>query len=118
MREHASYELETEPPPKLQIVSSLSFGRLVTDKNDLREAVQSHVARAGEKPRCQESTCLGVAVFLGTHPFLPDEPQSNPMSSASMPYPAQDGFSIARVVLKILEAIYRPEYRYKKAVSC
>lgn len=109
------YELETEPPPKQQIVSSLSFGRLVIDKTELREAVQSHVARAGEKLRRQDSTCLGVAVFLGTHPFLPDEPQYHPMSSASMPYPAQDGFSIARVALRILEAIYRPEYRYKKA---
>lgn len=109
------YELETEPPPKQQIVSSLSFGRLVTDKNDLREAVQSHVACAGEKLRRQDSTCLGVAVFLGTHPFLPDEPQYHPMSTSSMPYPAQDGFSIARVALRILEAIYRPGYRYKKA---
>lgn len=109
------YELETEPPPKQQIVSSLSFGRLVTDKTDLREAVQTHVARAGEKLRRQGSTCLGVAVFLGTNPFLPDEPQYHPMSTTSMPYPAQDGFSIARVALRILEAIYRPGYRYKKA---
>ncbi len=109
------YVLENEPPPKQQIVSSLSFGRLVTDLNELREAVQSHVARAGEKLRGQNSTCMGLAVFLGTHPFLPDEPQYHPMSSASMPYPALDGFSISRVALKILDAIYRPGYRYKKA---
>lgn len=109
------YDLETEPPAKQQIVSSLSFGRLVTDINELREAVQTHVARAGEKLRRQDSSCSAVAVFLGTHHFLPEEPQYHPMSSFPMPYPAQDGFSIARVALKVLEAIYRPAFRYKKA---
>ena len=109
------YTLETEPPPKQQIVSSLSFGRLVTDINELREAVHSHVARAGEKLRRQESSCAAVAVFLGTNPFLPGEPQYHPMSSMPMPYPADDAFSLARVAVSILDAIYRQGFRYKKA---
>ena len=109
------YNLETEPPPKQQIVSSLSFGRKVTDIDELREAVHSHVARAGEKLRRQSSSCSAIAVFLGTHPFLLDEPQYHPMSSMPMPYPADDAFSLARVAIRILDAIYRPGFRYKKA---
>ena len=109
------YNLETEPPPKQQIVSSLSFGRLVTDIDELREAVHSHVARAGEKLRRQGSSCSAIAVFLGTNPFLPEEPQYHPMSSMPMPYPADDSFSLARVALSILNAVYRPGFRYKKA---
>lgn len=109
------YDLETEPPAKQQIVSSLSFGQLVTDINELREAIQTHVSRAGEKLRRQGSSCSAIAVFLGTNPFLPGEPQYHPMSSCPMPYPAQDGFSLTRVALKVLEEIYRPEFRYKKA---
>lgn len=109
------YTLETEPAPKQQIVSSLSFGRMVTDLGELREAVHLHVARAGEKLRRQGSSCAAVAVFLGTHPFLPDEPQYHPMASTPMPYPANDSFSLARAAVSILDAIYRCGFRYKKA---
>lgn len=61
------YTLETEPPPKQQIVSSLSFGRLVTDIGELREAVHMHAMRAGEKLRRQSSSCSAIAVFLGNY---------------------------------------------------
>ena len=47
----ACFALEDEPPPRQQIVSSRSFGQRVTEFADLREAVLSYVARAGEKLR-------------------------------------------------------------------
>ena len=109
------FDLETEPPPKQQIVSSRSFGRLVEDKRSLADALHTYVARAGEKLRRQDSVCSTVGVFLMTNRFMPDEPQYHPMGSISLPFPAQDGFTLAKAAQRGLDAVYKPEFRYQKA---
>ena len=109
------FGLEDEPAPRQQIISSRSFGQRVTELADLREAVLSYVARAGEKLRRQNSVCAVVGVFLRTNAFVPEEPQYHPIASLPLPSPAQDSFTLAKAAIRGLESIYRPGYRYQKA---
>ena len=107
--------LEEAPPPKKQIVSSRSFGHPVTRLQDLMEAVSSHAARAGEKLRGEGQAAGAIQVFLGTNPFIPDEPQYHPGAVVPFATPVFDSAKLIQAARMGLKRIYRQGYRYKKA---
>ena len=107
--------LEEAPPPKKQIVSSRSFGTLVTDLEALQQAVSTYTARAAEKLRLQGSTTRAIQVFLNTPPFNSAEPQHHPSVTVSLDMPTNDTLALISAALKGLRRIYQPGYRYQKA---
>lgn len=66
--------VETNPDNK-SILASRSFGRAVTTRHELPEAVSSHTERAVEKLRCQKLCASVLRVFVMTNPFNPQEMQ-------------------------------------------
>jgi DNA polymerase V len=54
------------PPAKKGIISSRSFSRYITDKQELQEAVALYTSRAAEKLRYQNSVANLIFVFLRT----------------------------------------------------
>ncbi|PWF54980.1 Y-family DNA polymerase [Massilia glaciei] len=107
--------LEEIAPPRQEIVSSRSFGELVTSVDELAEAVTLYVARAGEKLRGQHSVCGAIHIFIQTNPFRrQDEQYSN---GVSIPFaePTADNRELTGAALRGLRRIYRPGFRYKKA---
>lgn len=107
--------LEMVVPPKKQILSSRSFGKVVESREELSEAVSAYTGRAAEKLRGQGSVAAAVQVFLETNPFKPDEPQYHPSYLVTLPEPTDDTLRLTRAALAGLRQIYRPGYRYKKA---
>ena len=107
--------MEEAPPPRQQIISSRSFGRLVDDLPSLRQAVSSYTARAAEKLRGQNSRTQALTVFLNTPPFQPGEPQHHPSITVRLATPSQDTRTLCQAALRGLEQIVRPGYRYQKA---
>lgn len=105
--------LETEIEDKKQIVSSRSFGKQVHSLTELKEAISNHITTAAEKLRQQDLICKNITVFIQTNPFK-NTPQYN--NSASMNL--MSGSAITNKLIKngltLLEAIYRPEFEYKK----
>lgn len=61
--------LEISPPPKKSLVSAPNFGRMVPDLNTITEALTTHLARAAEKLRKQDSLCGTLTVFIHTNRF-------------------------------------------------
>ncbi|WP_347259115.1 Y-family DNA polymerase [Methylocaldum sp.] len=115
LRGIASIDLEDAPPPKQQIVSSRSFGQLVSRLDDLEQAVSAYAARAAEKLRAQDSVAGTLAVFLKTNPFDPKAPQYHPITTVRFARPSADTLGLIRAALLGLRRIYRPHYRYQKA---
>ena len=107
--------LEQSPPPKQQIISSRSFGKLVTDLASLRQAVSTYTAKAAEKLRHQASRTQSLTVFLNTPPFNPSEPQYHPSVTVRLADPSHDTLVLTQAALRGLQRIYKPEYRYQKA---
>lgn len=107
--------LEESPPPKKQIVSSRSFGHPVTRLQDLLEAVSSHAARAGEKLRGEGQAAGAIQVFMGTNPFIPNEPQYHPGATIPFTTPVSDSSRLIQAARIGMKRIYRQGYRYKKA---
>lgn len=107
-------ELEEVSPPKKQIVSSRSFGTLVTDRNSILEAVTAYMTKAAEKLRKQDSYAAMLSVFMHTNRFN-DDPKFSAMKTVPLPAPTNDTLQLVNVALWAAKQIYAPGYRYQKA---
>ena len=108
-------EMEEISPDKQQIISSRSFGRLVTALDELEASVASHVARGVEKLRGQHSTAALLTVFIQTNPFRQQDRQYSPSLTVSLILPSDDASILQKAANNALRQIYKPEYHYKKA---
>lgn len=107
-------EIEEMPPPKQQIMSSKSFGRPLSDLEDISEAVTAYMSRAAEKLRGQQSAARIVHVFLRTSEFKPKPDIPNALT-IPMPNATDSTLQLVKVALWALKKIYRPRYDYVKA---
>ena len=106
--------LEEAAPAKQQIVSSRSFGRLLTDRRELLEAVSTYAARAAVKLRREGEAAGAMQVFLQTNPFIPDEPQYHPATLIRFASPTRDTARLIAAARQGVARIYKGGYRYKK----
>lgn len=111
---HLCTELQEQEPDKQQIVVSRSFGRNITELEDLQEAAATFAIRACEKMREGALQTSGVWVWLQTNPFKPNTPQYHPSKSMSLIGPTSDTREILMVSQALLRAMYKPGYHYKK----
>jgi DNA polymerase V len=115
LRGTSCLELEEVAPAKQQIIASRSFGKLVTSQAELAQSVATHVARAAEKLRAQNSTTGALTVFIQTNPFKQYEPQHHQSVTISLPDPSDNTLTLTNAALAGLKQIYKPNFRYKKA---
>lgn len=107
-------DLEDAGQARQQIACTRSFGRAVTNQEELIEAVTSFATRAAEKLRKQKSLCAQVLVFIRTSPFR-KTPQFSRSMVVPMRRPTADTALLVQGALLGLNAIYRDGYDYAKA---
>ena len=107
--------LENQPQKKKEICTSRSFGTMVTELDELKQAVSMYATRCAEKLRTQNSCTNLVNVFLHTNPFRPDLPQYKNVRFVRLPVASNSTLVVAQAALRGLESIYRAGYQYKKA---
>ncbi len=108
------YPLVAGPATRKQILSSRSFGQLITELAPLEEAVTAYATRAAEKLRRQGLVAGSVGVFVQTNPFRADLPQHQGCRHFPLE-PTADTRLLAQAALRLLRAIYRPGFAYQKA---
>ena len=108
-------QLEEVAPAKQQIISSRSFGKMVTSLEELSESVATHAARGAEKLRTQDSVTGALIVFIQTNPFKQYEPQHHQSITIPLPDPSDNTLTLTNAALNGLKQIYRSGFRYKKA---
>lgn len=106
--------LEDVAPPKKQIVSSKSFGRMVMTLEELGEALSTYVSRAAEKLRVQGSVAGALQVFVMTNIFRETDLQYSNGVVIPLPNPTNDTLKLVAAALYGLKRIYKPGYAYKK----
>ncbi len=106
-------ELEYTPPPKKAIVSSRSFGRLVTEKKELKEAIAYFTTRAAEKMRLQRSACTSMSVFVRTNPFKNCRQYHNGVL-VQLPVPTDSTAELLFYADKAVEQVFREDILYYK----
>lgn len=97
------------------IVASRSFGRPVTEKFELEQAVSAFTERAAEKLRRQGLAASVLQVFVTTNPFKPQERQYAASRTVTLPVASADSTVLLRAARVALTSVWRDGYRYKKA---
>lgn len=106
--------MEYSPPAKKAIVSSRSFGRPVTAKKDVKEAIALFTARAAEKMRLQKSASTLMTVFLRTNPFKENKPQYHNGCLVQLPVPTNSTAELLEYAARGVDQIFREGYEYNK----
>jgi DNA polymerase V len=107
--------LEEQPPAKQQIVCSRSFGRRVTVRLELRQALCRYAERAAEKLRQEKRYCRQVVVFIRSSPYAVDEPYYANSASENLLIATQDTRDIIAAALRGLDRIWHDGPNYVKA---
>ncbi|MFP6900434.1 MAG: DUF4113 domain-containing protein, partial [Opitutales bacterium] len=108
------FGMEESPQPRKNVCSSRSFGRPVTELEDLEEALSNYAVTATRRMRGEGSVACGIQVFLTTNRFRKDLPQYSNARSFAFDQPTDDPIHIVAVAKRLLGAIYRPGFAYKK----
>jgi DNA polymerase V len=106
--------LELVRPAKKGICTSRSFGKLLTDYEDIATALCNYVARCAEKLRKQKSCANILHVFVETNPFREQDRQYTRTKVITLPVATNDTTVLIKYALMALKAIYRQGYNYKK----
>ncbi len=110
----ACLELEEIPAKRKQIISSRSFGQVVTELDNIRQAIAQHAARAAEKLRAEDQQAKVLTVFIQTNRFKTDQASYSNSATGQLPEPSSDSRVLTRLAMQLLESIWRDGYRYNK----
>ena len=109
------YVLENQPPRKKNICTSRSFGMDVKELSELKEAVANYATMCAMKLRKERSLAGSILVFIKTNPFKNEGYQYNNCQKFILDVPTNDSLELTKKAIKVLEAIYKKGYAYKKA---
>ncbi len=115
LQEVPCVSLQEIQPERQQIISSRSFGSMVTELAVLKDALSTFVANACAKLRAQNSQASVIQVFLQTNRFRKDLPQYMPSLAMPLPYPTNDSLEANRWADYLCERMFKEGYQYKKA---
>lgn len=114
LRGEACIELEDSPEPKQQIAHTRSFGRPVSAREDLEQAVVSFASAAAAKLRKQDGLAGQILVFIHTSPFRPGKQYSRSIV-VPLRRPTSDSAQLAGAAVMGLHAIWKPGYAFARA---
>lgn len=109
-------QLELDAPAdKKSIMVSRSFIKMISNKEELAERVETFAIYCAEKLRKQNSCCKVISAFIQTNRFRQDLGEYKNGFSIILPNPSSSSIVLAKYANKIFEAIYKEEFHYKKA---
>jgi DNA polymerase V len=108
-------ELEEVSEPRKNICCSRSFGKLITEKTELKEAVANYVCRAAEKLRGDNTAASVLQVFLLTNPFRKNDPQYTPQLTLRLPEPTSYTPTLITHAMNLVDKMFRAGFNYNKA---
>ncbi|MGI9534777.1 MAG: Y-family DNA polymerase [Thermodesulfobacteriota bacterium] len=114
LRGASCIEIEDVEPEKKEILRSRSFSRDVFELDELKEAISMHASRAAEKLRSQNSVARYISVFVKTNKHKKGLQYNNSIGTY-LPEPTNYTPDFIKTAHMVLERLFEPGYRYKKA---
>jgi len=96
------------------IISSRSFGKYVTELDELKESVATHATIASEKLRHDGSVAGLLSAFITTNVFSKN-PQYANTACVSVNPASNAACELVRLAITAVERIYKPGFKYIKA---
>lgn len=113
LRGTASLSLELLTPRKKTICCSQSFGAEVKTFREMADSLISFLSSAAEKMRRQRLTTNAISVFVETNLFKEKGVYTN--SATLKIQPTDSTLELIPPALRILQAIYKARYGYRKS---
>lgn len=110
----ACIEREMEPPPKKNICVARSFGQLLSQKEDVAQALANYTAIAARKLRKQQSCCRVIQVFVQTNTFRQQDKQYYRTTTVQLPVASADTAELLHYAAIALDQIWQEGYNFKK----
>lgn len=107
-------EMEDVTAKRQQIVCSRSFGAPITELMDMQSAVTGHVSRAMEKARADKQHAGMLTVSIQTNMHSNRHRQYANQAGMELITPTQDTRVMANHAMKLLDRIWKPDFRYAK----
>jgi DNA polymerase V len=106
------YALQDNPPANKSVCVSRMFGRPVESLEELKQAVSSYSARAGEKLRQQELAAHSMTVFLTTSRFI----NNKYFNSCTIEFDTatSDTRQLIRTACRCIEKLHRRNREFQK----
>ena len=92
-----------------------SFGKLLTNLEDIEQAVTTFARRAAERIRSESLAASCVSVFVRTNPFDKKSAYYSNGASRTLSHPTHDSITIIETALLLTKKIFKNNYQYKKA---
>ncbi len=115
LRGTSCINLQDSHVAKKSIISSKSFGHLVTSLGELKEAVASFTSRAAEKLREEHEVASFIHVAITTNFHRLQDKQYYNVATAALPWPTHYTPTLIQTALNGLARIFKSGYKYKKA---
>ena len=106
--------MEPGNQPKTMRIVSRSFGHLVTELSDMKEAVATYTTRCAEKLREDNLAAGNLAVSMRTSLYRKHD-QFSAARSITLDPPTNDTVQMIEQAMSLAEAAFQPGYQYLKA---
>ena len=107
--------LERHQEKRKNCCVSRSFGKKVTELEELKESITTHCLNAAEKIRIDKQGTKKITVFIRTSPFQKDNDYYSNMKNIDLPIRTNDSIELIKQALIALKCIYKKGYRYQKS---
>ena len=97
------------------ISTSRSFGKMISDAEQLRASVATFAASCCNTLRAQESAACSVSVFACSNRFREDLQQYSNIATMRLDSPSSDTLEITEAAIRLADRIYRPGIQFKKS---
>lgn len=97
------------------IMTSRSFGKTISGKQDLNDAIVSFASMSAKRLRSQNSIASSVTAFVASDRFSETEPYYSNSCEIKLPTPSSSTLEIVKYAVMAMNNIYRPGVNYKKA---
>lgn len=106
---------EESPKTRKNICTSRSFGKLITDKRAISQAIAKFTASCSEKLRKEKTVAKKLQVFIQTNPHRPEDPQYFGSVTLTLQVATNLSTELMKYAMKGLEMVYKYGYLYQKA---
>jgi DNA polymerase V len=107
-------EWEENPLAKKNICTSRQFGKLITGKTELRQAIATFTSSCAQKLRKQNSCAKKLHVFVNTNVHRRQDEQYFHSLTLQLTVPTNSTAELMKYAMRALEMLYKPGFNYQK----
>jgi DNA polymerase V len=105
---------ESNPAKKKNICTSRQFGKLITGRKEVRQAIATFASSCAQKLRREGSCARKINVFLQTNVHRKQDAQYFHSVTLDISSPTNSTVELLKFAMRAMDILYKPGYNYQK----